>query len=80
MYWLEIIMDNCNWIGGVSPVPDTCRYVDVKMNPAVPTDDLSLGRRLLWAKIYLYNNTLCKYILIVNKDNHYMCSLQGFML
>ena len=28
--------------GGASPVPDTCGYVDVKLNPAVPSDDLSV--------------------------------------
>ena len=29
--------------------PGACVYVDVKMNPAVPPDDLSLSQRLLWA-------------------------------
>ena len=46
------------FLGGDSPVPDTCGYVDVKMKYAVPPDDLSLGKRLRWV------------IQIINKQNN----------
>ena len=60
----------------LSLVPDTCEYVDVKINPAVPPDALPLGQRLLWAKLkqkLIYSSVIIK--LIEKKEYILFCWL-----